>query len=116
MKPNFKPSAGLYLINVIPITAKTTHGKSDIIIPETVRGKANDFASVEQTFDEWPFQATVVAVGSPVPPMIMSHEIGDLVYLTRELSPRDAVLVEKKVYAFVHESDIIGHTIIDLEQ
>jgi hypothetical protein len=110
-KVNFKPSPGLILVAPIAIKAKETRGKSNILLPGTSIGKADDFASVDEIFDEWPFQARVVAVGNALPNIPIDVEIGDIVYLARELTVRDAVLVDKVTYATIRVSDTHGKII-----
>lgn len=107
-KVNFKPSPGLVLVKPEVIKPKETRGKSDIYLPDSAKGKVDDFASVDEVFDQWPFQATVMAVGEPLPQIPLDVKPGDIVYLNRELQSRDAVLVDNVTYANIRVSDIHG--------
>ena len=110
MEVKFKPSPGLILVKPIEkIKPKETRGKANIIIPG--QEKASSFAEVEEIYEEWPFQADVVAVGEPLPSIPMDYNVGDRVYLVREASTKDAVLINKSLYAYLRVSDIIGRVI-----
>lgn len=104
----FKPIPGFLLVEQILVKPKSTVGKSNIIIPEQSRGKANDFETMTETFDEWPFQAKVVAIGDPTPtiPMPEQLKVGSIVYLKRDLTPSDGVIINHKGYGNIRLSDI----------
>lgn len=106
---NFKPSPGLILVKPIEVKPKETIGKANIYLPEQSKGKADNFNQVEDVFDEWPYQAIVVAIGDALPSIPINWlEIGDIVYLSRELQARDGVIIEKEGYANIRVSDIHG--------
>ena len=108
-KVNFKPSPGLFLVEVKEVKPREKKKGSDIYLPDQV--KSSNKLEIEEVFDEHPFQATIVAKGDEVDNIKSDVEVGDLVYLRRMLTSSDAVLVDNKVYAVIRQSDIFGKVI-----
>jgi co-chaperonin GroES (HSP10) len=108
---NFKPSPGLIMLEVLEIKAKSNYGKTEIILPEASKGRADNYHQIEEIFDEWPMQAKVVAIGEALPSIPVDVSVGDLVYLNRTPTPKEGVLVEKKLYAMMRTSDILGRVV-----
>ena len=105
---NFKPSPGFLILEVIPVKPRDVRGKANIIIPDNAKGLADDFHAVEELWDEWFAQGKVMAVGEDLPSIPNDKKVGDIVYLSRQFRPSDAVLIEKKVYACVRYSETLG--------
>jgi co-chaperonin GroES (HSP10) len=102
-KINFAPEAGLIVVSPIVVEPK----KTAIITPQSI-GKAPDM----DEFDKHPYQATIIAVGPKFKDDPIANVVpGDIVYLTRPLGQREAVLVEGTVYGYIRRSEIIGRLI-----
>lgn len=98
-KIKFQPLAGRVLVEILDIKPKNVSG---IELPETVDMKT-------LPFDEHPYQAVVKAVGEQWKDEPMEVKVGDKVYLERHPDPnREGVLINKKVYACIRQSLIVG--------
>lgn len=96
---------GTLIIEVKVIKPKETRGKSGIIAP-VANTKASNVLDIIEIFTEHPFQG-VVKVFNPYEEKDNWINNGDLVLLNRELGPRDAVVINGKVYGCIKYHDVI---------
>jgi hypothetical protein len=96
---------GTLIIEVKDVKPKETRGKSRIIAP-VQNTKAFNVQDIEEIFSEHPYQG-VVKVFNPYDKKDEWINVGDTVLLNRELGPRDAVLINGKVYGHIKFHDLV---------
>ena len=104
-KVNFKPLSDIVILDIILIEPKQS---SNIIVPDTV----NRQESVDLLFDKHPFQAIVIAVGPGFSDTVgiksMTIKPGDHVYMKRHPTFNEKIIINKKVYGYLRQPDILG--------